>query len=95
MWLNGGGDLKHPRHIFSKTMDRKEAIAYISAVVTLLSGIACCVLSLYIEPMGVIHASVLMYAGQCLVFAASVFGVKSYIDYQIDKSHHVSRTDSD
>ena len=73
-------------------MEKKEAIAYLSAVVTLLSGIACCVLSLYIEPEGEIHASVLMYAGQCLVFAASIFGVKSYIDYRISEKGYGSQS---
>lgn len=51
----------------------------------LIFGSVLCVLSLYIPPKGVIDGSVLWVLGQCIIFAASIYGVKQYIDYKLDK----------
>lgn len=63
----------------------RDIVHYASAVFMLIFGSVLCVLSLYIPPKGVIDGSVLWVLGQCIIFAASIYGVKQYIDYKLEK----------
>ena len=63
----------------------KEIIHYAAACFMLVFGCLLCLLSLYIPPVGIIDGSVLWVLGQSIIFAASIFGIKSYIDYQLHK----------
>lgn len=66
----------------------KDIVHYVAACWMLLFGCTLCLLSLYLPPRGVIDASVLWVLGQAIIFAASIFGVKSYIDYRFNKYRH-------
>lgn len=63
----------------------RELFHYAAACFMLVFGCLLCLLSLYIPPRGIIDSSVLWVLGQSIVFAGSIFGVKSYVDFQISK----------
>ena len=63
----------------------KSRIQYMLAAVLLLSGIVLCYLGFYKEPVGSITSSVLQYFAECLIWAASVFGMTAYVDVRIRK----------
>ena len=50
-----------------------------AALVTLASGIVLCFLSFFLDQQHKIHSSVLWYFGQTLLYAASTFGLASYV----------------
>lgn len=66
-------------------MNAKEIISYAAACFMLAFGCLLCLLSLYLPPRGVIDNSVLWFTGQAIIFAASIFGAKTYIDYQLER----------
>lgn len=83
------GPFRSERPFFdSIAMPLKDIIHTVAACWMLLFGCLLCLISLYLPPRGIIDASVLWVLGQAIIFAASVFGAKSYIDYQIDKMRH-------
>ena len=57
----------------------------LTAVFLLVSGVVMAFLSFLTSEQGEISDSVLWYFAQCLIYAGSVFGVKSYIDYVINE----------
>ena len=66
-------------------MNKKESTMIVTACVMLLSGVVMCFLSFALAKNHVGAVSVLWYLGQCIVYASSVFGIGSYVDYKIDK----------
>lgn len=62
----------------------KEMVHYASACFMLAFGCCLCLISLFLPPVGIIDSSVLWFCGQAIVFAASIFGAKSYIDYRLE-----------
>ena len=66
----------------------KSKVQYILAAILLISGIALCYLGFYKEPIGSITSSVLQYFAECLIWAASVFGMTAYVDVRIRKLTH-------
>ena len=63
----------------------RENVSLLSALVSLLSGITLCFLSFFLSPEHSIDNSVLFYLGEMLVYAGSILGLKSYIDFKIRK----------
>lgn len=61
-------------------MSTKDKIQYITAVVTLLSGIVMCYLAFFFSESKDIPNGALWYFGQTLVYAATIFGFKLAID---------------
>lgn len=61
-------------------MSTKDKIQYITAVVTLLSGIVMCYLAFFMGEKRDIPNGALWYFGQTLVYAATIFGFKLAID---------------
>lgn len=59
----------------------KECYAVLSALLCVVAGIVMSFLSLLTNERGTINDSVLWFLGQMLLYAGSVFGLKSYIDY--------------
>lgn len=57
----------------------------LTAVFLLVSGVVMAFLSFLTSEQGEISDSVLWYFAQCLIYAGSVFGLKSYIDYVINE----------
>ena len=66
-------------------MYKKESTMIVTACVMLLSGVVMCFLSFALAKNHEVADSVLWYLGQCIVYASSVFGIGSYVDYKIDK----------
>lgn len=61
-------------------------IQIVTALVVLTTGIVLSYISFFSPPRGEIAASVLHYFAQTLMFAGSVFGLKSYIDRRLPKN---------
>lgn len=59
--------------------DRKDNIMICTAVLTLMSGIIMSFLSFFLSEIHKIDDSVLWYFAQTLMYAASAFGIYSYI----------------
>lgn len=61
----------------------------VSAILTLLSGIVMCFLSFFVGGTHTVDGSVLMYFGQCLVYAGGIFSISGYakrlISREVDK----------
>lgn len=51
----------------------------------LASGVVLSFLGFFTEPVGQISESVLWYFAQTLIYAGSVFGLKAYVDYMLNK----------
>lgn len=66
-------------------MKSKDSISALSALILLLSGVALSFLGFFTEPKGEISDSVLWYFAQTLIYAGSVLGIKSYVDYRIKR----------
>ena len=66
-------------------MDNEHKIQYASAVGLLASGVLLSFIAFFTSPDGEISSSVLWYFGECLIWAGSVFGITSYIDFRLKK----------
>ena len=66
-------------------MKNKDNIATMTAVGLLTSGIVLSFLGFFTTPKGEISTSVLWYFAQTLIYAGSVLGIKSYVDYCMQK----------
>lgn len=69
-----------------ESRELKSNTQYSMALVLLVSGIVLCYLGFYKEPVGSISSSVLQYFAECLIWAASVFGLTAYVDVRIHKA---------
>lgn len=65
--------------------DRKDIVMIITAVVTLVSGIVMSFLSFALSEIHQIDSSVLWYFAQTLMYAASAFGLYSYVHAKINE----------
>ncbi len=65
------------------TTTTKEWIQYGSALAMLVSGVALTFLCFFLNHYD-IKDNVLIYVGQCLVYAGSIFGVSIYVKGKID-----------
>lgn len=59
--------------------DIKDNIIIATACVTLISGIVLSFLSFFLSEIHEISSSVLWYFAQCLMYAASAFGIYGYV----------------
>ena len=59
--------------------DMKDNTMIGAAVITLASGIVLCFLSFFLSRQHEINSSVLWYFGQTLLYAASSFGLATYV----------------
>ena len=66
-------------------MSDKDTISIAAAMLLLLSGVVLSFIGFFTEPKGEISDSVLWYFAQTLIYAGSVMGIKSYVDYRISK----------
>lgn len=62
-----------------------QKLSAIVASVLLASGVVLSFLGFFTEPVGQISESVLWYFAQTLIYAGSVFGLKVYVDYMLNK----------
>lgn len=66
-------------------MKDKDSISILSALLLLVSGVVLSFVGFFTEPKGEISDSVLWYFAQTLIYAGSVMGIKSYVDYRIKR----------
>ena len=66
-------------------MMNKETASVVSALALIVSGIILVFCAFFRSTDGEISDSVLWYVGEALLYAGSVFGIKSYIDYKLQK----------
>ena len=57
----------------------------VTAVVVLMTGVALSYIDYFMPPMGSIEDSVLDYLAHTMMFAGSILGVKTYVDYRLPK----------
>ncbi|MBD5294847.1 MAG: hypothetical protein HDS25_01050 [Bacteroides sp.] len=69
--------MKHLKEEFDK-LSFKEVLMYSMCFVCMTAAIVCIFLSMYMEPRGEIHASVLTYFGLSLGFCGSIFGISAH-----------------
>lgn len=62
-----------------------QKLSAVVASVLLVSGVVLSFLGFFTEPVGQISESVLWYFAQTLIYAGSVFGMKAYVDYMLNK----------
>ena len=63
--------------------ETKEDIQVWTAVGMLIAGVAMSFIGFFVEPLGIIHDSVLWFFAQCLVYAGSIFGVYIYVNGRV------------
>ena len=63
--------------------ETKEDIQVWTAVGMLITGVAMSFIGFFVEPLGIIHDSVLWFFAQCLVYAGSIFGVYIYVNGRV------------
>ena len=75
--------MKHLKSEFDK-LSFREFLAFSIAVCLMLSAIVCIFLSMFIEPKGEIHESVLIYYSISAASASSFLGMAMYFNGKID-----------
>lgn len=63
--------------------ETKEDIQVWTAVGMLIAGVTMSFIGFFVEPLGIIHDSVLWFFAQCLVYAGSIFGVYIYVNGRV------------
>lgn len=63
--------------------ETREDIQVWTAVGMLIAGVVMSFIGFFVEPLGVIHDSVLWLFAQCLVYAGSIFGVYIYVNGRV------------
>jgi hypothetical protein len=66
--------------------ETKEDIQVWTAVGMLIAGVGLSVAGFLVEPLGIIHDSVLWLFAQCLIYAGSIFGVSIYVTSKVNKA---------
>lgn len=66
--------------------ETKEDIQVWTAVGMLMAGVGLSVAGFLVEPLGIIHDSVLWFFAQCLVYAGSIFGVYIYVNGRVQNA---------
>lgn len=66
--------------------ETKEDIQVWTAVGMLIAGVGLSVAGFLVEPLGIIHDSVLWFFAQCLLYAGSIFGVSIYVTGKVNKA---------
>ncbi|WAX09895.1 hypothetical protein BT681P3_00012 [Bacteroides phage BT681P3] len=63
--------------------ETKEDIQVWTAVGMLIAGVTMSFTGFFVEPLGIIHDSVLWFFAQCLIYAGSIFGVYIYVNGRV------------
>ena len=64
-------------------MNKKNLIQYACACVLLAAGVTLVFFGFFTVPRGEVARSVLQFFAECLIWAASVFGMTAYVDMKI------------
>lgn len=71
----------------------KDNMMIVAALITLASGIVLCFLSFFLSRQHVINSSVLWYFGQTLLYAASSFGLATYVKTRLTDITNIIEND--
>ena len=63
--------------------ETKEDIQVWTAVGMLIAGVTMSFIGFFVEPLGIIHDSVLWFFAQCLLYGGAVFGIPLYVKSKI------------
>ena len=77
------------------TMEKKDLMNCWLAVGLAISGAVLCFVAFFCSQDGEIASTVLWYFAQTLIYAATAFGMKSYIDFLLKKNGSDGRKDFD
>lgn len=64
--------------------ETKEDVQIWTAVGMLIAGTTMSFIGFFVEPMGIIHDSVLWFFAQCLLYGGAVFGIPLYVKSKIN-----------
>ena len=73
--------------------DMKDNTMIGAALITLASGIVLCFLSFFLDQQHEIKSSVLWYFGQTLLYAASSFGLATYVKAKMNDVTNIIEND--
>lgn len=73
--------------------DMKDNTMIGAALITLASGIVLCFLSFFLDRQHEIKSSVLWYFGQTLLYAASSFGLATYVKAKLNDVTNIIEND--
>lgn len=73
--------------------DMKDNTMIGAALITLASGIVLCFLSFFLSRQHEINSSVLWYFGQTLLYAASSFGLATYVKAKLNDFTNIIEND--
>ena len=65
----------------------QDNLSKLSAIGMLMAGVGLTIAGFIVPPLGEISDSVLWFTAQTLIYAGSIFGVKVYIDHQLNTRH--------
>lgn len=68
-----------------KEMNKREIIQFIASIVVLVAGLALIFISLLLEPVGIIHYTVLTAVGMLLSFTGAVWNLDLKFDYKTNE----------
>lgn len=71
---------------YFRGMTRKALFQYVCAAVLLVAGITLVFFGFFQPPKGEVSRSVLQFFAECLLWAASIFGVTAYVDIKVRKA---------
>lgn len=63
--------------------ETKEDVQIWTAVGMLIAGVTMSFIGFFVEPLGMIHDSVLWFFAQCLLYCGAVFGIPLYVKSKI------------
>lgn len=69
-------------YLCTMTKDTRTNIQVYSAIAMLVAGTALSVAGFIVPPTGEIHASVLNFFAECLIYAGSIFGITIYMQHK-------------
>ena len=73
--------------------DMKDNMMIVAALITLASGIVLCFLSFFLDKEHNVKSSCLWYFGQTLLYAASSFGLASYVKAKMNDFTNIIEND--
>lgn len=65
-----------------KIKDKKEQVQFLSSIGVLVAGIVLVFIAIFLEPVGVIHYSVITVFGMMLTFIGAVWNIDLHYDFK-------------
>lgn len=65
-----------------KLKDKKEQVQFLSSIGVLVAGIVLVFIAIFLEPVGIIHYSVITVFGMLLTFVGAVWNLDLHYDFK-------------